>query len=77
MGAATAGIQVDDMSDLERTVRKAAVDVESKRQILDAAIEIRDRLLVELYDTGATVKRVADVALVSVVRVQQIVARAG
>lgn len=70
-------IQVDGMTDLEERVRRAAIDVEAKRQVLSAATELRDRLVVQLYDSGTTVRRVAKVALVSVQRVLQIVARQG
>lgn len=74
---AQAEIQVDGMTELEKQTRKAAVDVEAKRQVLSAATELRDELIVKLYDSGVSVARAARVSLVSMQRVLQIVARKG
>jgi hypothetical protein len=65
------------MTPLEEAVRKAATDVEAKRQIHQAALELRDDLIVKLYDTGCSVAHVARTALISVPRVMQIIGKRG
>lgn len=77
MSAQPVEVQADELSDQESALRRAAVDVEAKRQVYNASIELRDRLVLELYDAGVHVRRVAKVALMSYPRVLQIVARHG
>jgi len=74
---ARAEIKPDSLTPLEEKVRKAAVDVEAKRQVLEAAIETRDAGILELYDSGCPLARAAKVSLVSMQRIMQIVARRG
>ena len=69
-------IQRDELS-LEERLERASIDVEAKRRTLDASIEHRDRLVVELYDTGATVSRVRKASHLSHARIAQIIARRG
>lgn len=57
--------------------RRAAVDVEAKRQVLEAALELRDRLVLEGVDAGYTQGEVARALLMARSRVHQIVARRG
>lgn len=62
---------------LEDRARRAATDLEAHRQLEAAKVELRDRLVVDLIDTGHTVAETARIALVSKARVMQILAKAG
>lgn len=66
-----------DRTGWEERARRAAVDVEAKRQVLEAAVELRDRLLIEGIDTGHGIRHVAESMLLSKARVMQIVATKG
>lgn len=66
-----------DETQLEEKVAKASLDVEAKRRVLEAATELRDRAVLELYETGAGVAHIGQVAKLSKARVGQIIARLG
>lgn len=66
-----------DGSEWETKARRAAKDVEAKRQVLETAVARRDQLLIEGIDSGLSVGHVARVMLVSAARVQQVLAAKG
>ena len=70
------GKQGDGVS-LEDRAARASVDVEAKRKVLEASIVERDRLLIELYDQGAGIARIAKVMHISPSRITQIVGAKG
>lgn len=76
MADAGSGVQSVGV-DLEERARRASVDVEAKRKVLEAAIELRDKLIVELYDHGLGVRRIAATMKMSASRVIQVVSRRG
>lgn len=53
------------------------MDVEAKRASLEASIEHRDGVVLELYDTGRPVREIARMMKLSAARVLQVVARRG
>jgi hypothetical protein len=55
-------------------LRRAAHDVAAKHELWHAALERRDRLVLEAWEAGTPIREVADVALMTHVRVEQIVA---
>lgn len=61
----------------EARTRRAATDVEAKKQVYEAAVELRDRLVIEGIDTGRRVADVARAALMTAARVHQIIAAKG
>lgn len=61
----------------EERCRRAATDAEAKRQVFEAAVELRDRLVLEGVDQGRRIADVAQAALMSRARVQQIIAAKG
>ena len=74
----SAPTEVQDVgADWRTRARRAAADVEAKRQALTAAIELRDHLLVRCYDQRYPVSDLADAFLIARSRVQQIVAARG
>jgi DNA-directed RNA polymerase specialized sigma subunit len=62
---------------LEDRALRASLDVEAKRASLEASIEHRDGLVLELYDQGKPVREIARVMKLSASRVLQVVARRG
>lgn len=62
---------------LEDRAQRASIDVEAKRRVLEAAIELRDRLVLELYDAGHGIGRIARVMHISPSRITQIVSAKG
>lgn len=61
----------------EDRTRRAATDVEAKRQVFEAAVELRDRLVIEGVDQRRRIADVARAALMSEARVHQIIAAKG
>lgn len=61
----------------EERCRRAATDVEAKRQVFEAAVELRDRLVLEGVDQGRRIADVARAALMTSARVHQIIAAKG
>lgn len=51
--------------------------MEAKRQVLEAAVELRDELVIEGVDSGYGRARIAQVMLMSKARVMQILAARG
>lgn len=62
---------------LEDRAERASIDVEAKRRVLQAAIELRDRLVLELWDAGLSYGRIAKVMHMSPSRITQIVGARG
>lgn len=64
------------LDDKESALRKAALDAQAQEQAARDARELRDRLIVDLYDAGYSRRRVCEVGLISTPRLNQIVAKA-
>lgn len=62
---------------MEDRAHRASVDVEAKRRVLQAAIEHRDAMVLELYDAGAGIAKISKVMHISASRIVQIVGAKG